>query len=111
MGDREVIWAWKSAGEQNHPWRQEDLEKVGWEGELNLQHDAKSPAWVQGLGELVCHRNAVLLKSRDRAVRTLIGLHCPEQPHVGPLPTPSACGPGAVLKLRPGLSSPSCALL
>lgn len=92
MGDREVIWAWKSAGEQNHPWRQEDLGKVGWEGELNLQHDAKSPGWVQGLGELVCHRNEVL-KSRGRAVRTLIG----------PFPHP--------LPVAQELSSPSCTLL
>jgi len=80
-------------------------------GGPEFEADAKSPCWVQGLGELVSHREEVLLQSRGRAVRALTGLNCSEQPHMGPLPTPSAHGSGGLLKLRHGSSFPSCTLL
>lgn len=107
----EVTWSWRSAGEQNHLEKQEDLGKAEWEGELNLKHDADCPSWVQGLGDLVSHRNEVLLKSRDGTARALIDLNCLEQSHMGSLPTPSAHGPGALPKGRPRPPTLSCTLL
>lgn len=76
-----------------------------------MKHSADRLSWVQGLGELVSHKNEVLLKSRSGTVRALISLNSPEQTHMDSLPTPSAHGPGALLKGRPGPSTLSCTLL
>jgi len=38
-----------------------------------------------------------------RALGTPVDFNDPEQPRLGPPPTPLCCGPGAPLKLKPGL--------